>query len=406
MDLRFAFVYGLLAFASMFVISVCVVGLQLLPLLWKKKAPWYERARLLWPARTVLGLVQVIGAISFSFQPQSPFALARIFWFIAAFLGALLCGYLFHPLFLARRYSAGSWLKNWLAVVIIFMLPAFAALLVACAGTMEWSRATTVQLLALVCFYIIWLFSGPVPLLRFFKLLTPAPENIATMVREEAAQIGLRNPKSAVVHWHMPNAAALPIRQELLFSTALLEEFSDDEIRAIIRHELGHLTESRTTQVGRAGAFLIFLPAAFVVPIVTSYGLSTLVLAYAVGLGAYLLTLKLSRRMEVRADEIASQCGANEALYAQTLLHLYSRALLPAVLGKRHTTHPDLYDRLLKCGLTPEFPRPKRPPRIVPGLLLIAGIAATIFAAHLSLSAAWRTLPPPPLEPAGETFIV
>src|SRR4029077_18889578 len=51
------------------------------------------------------------------------------------------------------------------------------------------------------------------------------------------------------------------------------------------------------------------------------------------------------------------------AAYARALEHLYRLNLLPVVSGLKCQTHPDLYDRLVSCGVQPEYPRPPAPSR-------------------------------------------
>jgi hypothetical protein len=66
-------------------------------------------------------------------------------------------------------------------------------------------------------------------------------------------------------------------------------------------------------------------------------------------------------RMEKRADAMAKKHeGESAGAYARALERLYQLSHTPAVLGGRRT-HPDLYDRLLAAGVTPDYPRPRAP---------------------------------------------
>ena len=65
--------------------------------------------------------------------------------------------------------------------------------------------------------------------------------------------------------------------------------------------------------------------------------------------------------MEVRADKVAAENAVNAVTYARALERLYEANQIPAVMRSNRLTHPHLYDRMLAAGVTPSYPRPKRP---------------------------------------------
>jgi len=67
---------------------------------------------------------------------------------------------------------------------------------------------------------------------------------------------------------------------------------------------------------------------------------------------------RLSHRLEIRADSVAHANEPDPGVYARALLRIHEDNLLPAVMAKGRATHPQLYDRLLAAGVTPDFPRP------------------------------------------------
>jgi Zn-dependent protease with chaperone function len=71
-----------------------------------------------------------------------------------------------------------------------------------------------------------------------------------------------------------------------------------------------------------------------------------------------------SHKMEKRADHAAVETQLNEGVYARALENISRENLLPAVNINKRQTHPDLYDRMIAAGITPEYPRPKRPKSI------------------------------------------
>jgi tetratricopeptide (TPR) repeat protein len=80
-----------------------------------------------------------------------------------------------------------------------------------------------------------------------------------------------------------------------------------------------------------------------------------------VALSVWFIARRVARRMEERSDKMAQSQEAEPGLYARALEKLYQANLMPVVLaGKRHV-HPHLYDRLVTAGVTPTYPRPRKP---------------------------------------------
>lgn len=99
----------------------------------------------------------------------------------------------------------------------------------------------------------------------------------------------------------------------------------------------------------------------------------------------------LSKRLEERADAAAREHGQDEGACARVLARIHEKNVVPAILGVQRSTHPELYDRLVTAGLTPEYARPERAPQLVPllaGMALIAYLVAAIVlhfeAVHMS----------------------
>jgi hypothetical protein len=69
--------------------------------------------------------------------------------------------------------------------------------------------------------------------------------------------------------------------------------------------------------------------------------------------------------MEKRADEAAVGYQLDASIYAQALARLYEANQMPAIMPRRWfvAPHPDLYDRMLAAGLTPDFAKPLPPRR-------------------------------------------
>jgi hypothetical protein len=105
-------------------------------------------------------------------------------------------------------------------------------------------------------------------------------------------------------------------------------------------------------------------------------------------LGAYAGTLptdrevfpRISRKLETRADDMATANEGDAGTYARALTRLYADNLLPAVTAKERATHPHLYDRLLAAGVTPDFPRPAPAVSMAWHGHVFAGLVGMLFA--------------------------
>lgn len=357
-----------LAIAAAFVgAAVLAAGLNwLASAAWRRSAErhWTERARLLYPAR-VSAVMQLfllpanVVAGTRLVLPGIPLAAVGI----AALLGALLGSYPMDR----RLFPELNW-RSWLALLavnwLVMLLPWLAILLAIVFmpdefGPAGWALAGGVLLLNLA-------FSAGLGfrVLCWLGVLEPAGERLAGIVREVATRMGV--PVRAVWEFDSPvsNAMALPVTRELIFTRKLLALHPDAEVAAICAHELGHLGESRWVLAGRILTSLALLPLVFLNPVTRQAGLRGALTLAAVSIALWWLRLRLSRRMERRADGIAAGQAEEPALYARALERLYQANQMPAVLPRRSSrTHPDLYDRMTAAGVTPEFPRPAPPKR-------------------------------------------
>jgi Zn-dependent protease with chaperone function len=367
--------------------------------------PWPERARVAFAARHAMAgaawaLAFFCGAMAFAFDGPFSAVPVRVLTIAAGTCGfAVALGWC---RFVAQRLrdaplplrqavrssaSAGLMLASPLLPLLLAMLvmptelDATAALIVALAA---------VAVLALVG-------GGAVAIGRAVGLIRPAAVPLREIVDGVARQ--LRVPVRGVyeIDWHAANAFALPLHGWLVFTTGALALLSPEEIAAVSAHEVGHLTESRAVTVARVLRCLLPLPLVLLVPLIASgdwFGLAYVLVPLLVVCHLY---ARFSRRLEARADTFSHTC-AGEGIYARALERVHRANLLPVVFGKA-MSHPDLYDRMQAAGVTPDYPRPRPPSRIV-------GTAA--FAAALMLAGVMGVATPLLLHrlaevPAGET---
>lgn len=355
-----------------FITAFCVAFLAAFALNWLALVPWRrsigrhwtERARLLYPARLSATLNNwvlpfFLGFLSFVLAPHA----SSFYVGVMAFLGALLAGFFFHrEVFPVLTF--GRWLRFVIAALFIFLWWLVVLIFVAFAmpdnfGLATWLIAGGVFLMLLASPYGPGLYPA-----RWFGLLLPATDSLKTLVAEISEQ--MRVPVRAT--WILPtwisNAVALPHIRQLIFTDSLLAALSPEEIKAICAHELGHLSEPPRVLFARGITALAFFPLIFLRPLLLHENGVFGVLWILIGLClffllALFLIIRMGRRMEKRADKMASESQSDAAVYARALARGYEANFVPAVMPRRsNKAHPDLYDRMLAAGVTPDFPKP------------------------------------------------
>jgi Zn-dependent protease with chaperone function len=365
------------SFLGALLLSIGLNWLALIP--WRRSAGahWTERARLLFPARraakfNLLFLVVFIFVMVIGLAPQlNPLAIV-----VPMFFGGLLSGY-----FLNRAIYPGITFMQWLRfIAAIWLLVSPMIVLIAAASVMPANFGITTWLIA--AGGIILLFSMQkglnVRLLRYFRIFKPAPERLTMLVRDVSEKMGVPAPTTWIAIAHISNAAALVGPRELVFTDQLLATHPDEEIKAICAHELGHLTEPKNVRLARLLLPLCLLPLVFLKPIDSVVGpalnwsgpnseligflCSFIIILIPMGFLA-VFGKRLAQRMEKRADKVAVEHQEEPAVYARALERLYQTNQMPAVMRRRlrPSAHPDLYDRMLAAGITPEFPKPAPP---------------------------------------------
>jgi Zn-dependent protease with chaperone function len=354
------------SFGAVFLLSLGLNWLALIP--WRRSTGqhWTERARILYPVR-------VGAAVNMYFVPLICFLTSRILWrdevrlfylsSLFGFFGAIAGTY---PM--SREIFPSLRFRGWIQQVSAGIFLRFGRYLIYL-GAMaampdEFGWLALVIALA-VLGVTLWLHWGlGLRIWRLFQILKPPSERLQRVVFETAGRMGISVRRVWLLQSPASYAAALPASRELIFSERLLELHPDEEVAAICAHELGHLAESRLVLAGRIAGSLTLFPLIFVKPIFhlaepwNGLGFAML------GLVAFSLSWlrrRLSRRMEVRADKVATENAVNAMTYARALERIYETNQMPAVMRSNRTIHPHLYDRMLAAGVTPQYPRPMRP---------------------------------------------
>jgi Zn-dependent protease with chaperone function len=338
--------------------------LALIP--WRKAGAdifWADRAALLFPARasaaTNIWLIaaSLVCACRLALPGSSLFS-AGVGGFLGAIVGMCPMDRAIFPDLTLERWlhlAAGNLL---LSAFFWLVLAAFADVMPPAFNWKTW------VLFGVFSFFLFALrFGLALRLIKWIGLLRKPTSRLTTIVDEVSGEMGI--PVRATWIWRnaASNAVAFTMTRELAFSERLMDTLSDNEIRAVCAHELGHLAESRRVTAVRLISSLWPLPIVLLRPTVVQYGWEH---AYALACGVLLLRVLLKRTfrsMEVRADRMAAERTSDSSDYAHALETLYRVNQMPVVLPlRRRGIHPDLYDRLNSIGANPEYPKPL-PPR-------------------------------------------
>ncbi len=374
-----------LPFTSLFALPLAALAgglaaLVLTPYAYRKvlaarDVAWTERARLAWPARkwaslALVAIPAVLGAlVSHLGGPLSLLGRPG-----AGLLGgaAALAGYTLGMWPAARRLrgdAAGGPGRFLASSVSLLLVRAPHVVVAAAVAAFMPPRFTDhgVEAAALLALGTVLVFAaalgGGLAAGRLLGLIRPADERLRRAAASAASRAGIPPPSALVMEGSLPVAFAIPLRRILVFSDSALALFDDAELEAVAAHETGHLTEARSVTFQRLSG-LLFFTLLMAGPSLAGEGGRTAFLAVLFSLLALVAVGVFSRRtaveMERRADAHAV-AHAEEGVYARALEKMHEAALVPAVLGKRSATHPDLWDRMAAAGAPPSWPKPAPP---------------------------------------------
>jgi Zn-dependent protease with chaperone function len=362
---------------------------------------WSELARLTYPAR-VLGVKCIIlVALPLVFAAGRdgrridllPAVATICFLVVSAWTGVLAARLAleleFNPaMALTPRPRRAAWVVNGalrgVPILIGFLLYAIVS---PDGGIAAW--AILVSGVLLVAAYMTW---GWKFLMRATGLARPAGDRFASIVAELGDRMKIKPNAVFEIALPMANALAYPLQKAMGITDAALAVLDDDEVCAIAAHEAGHLSEPRRiTAVRLTAPFVVGIlvaASAAVRPAIASAGLGGF-LAMVLSPWALLVWLlwyrKIYRRMEERADSLGKEFEPVPGAYGRALEKLSATNLMPVVMfrpprrRKKSSArmYPELYDRMVDAGVTPDYPRPAAPPLWLSRLGMLYVIAAS-----------------------------
>jgi Zn-dependent protease with chaperone function len=381
----------LASFGVAWLVARLGVAIALLRLRRPEGVDWVELARRAYPARRVIAIDAVllpiaVGAIV-AFRVARDLGLDPRAWGILAGLagmfGALAVGQGLERR-LARMARPSGGLPGGVALGSLLipsgLLP-FALMLALIPARWGWEAAAVLLAGAgLVTFHLCGGWLAP---LRWWGLARPASGRISAAIERIAGRVGVRPQSTIELDSPQVNAMAWPVPRFLLFTGPILEVLDDDGLSAIVAHEVGHLDEPWAAYLTRILSSYFSVGFAAALPLAGSYGVMAGLAPIVAMMALVLVARRVGRRMEERSDRLGrAHEGESAGTYARALEAIYRANLFPATLRGRRNIHPDLYDRLIASGVTPDYPRPAPPPRVGPAAypaLLLAIAGAVLF---------------------------
>lgn len=198
-------------------------------------------------------------------------------------------------------------------------------------------------------------------IMKFTGLMKPAGAPLTDWVAEQSEALGIPVRQVYEIDMPMCNAFALPWSGELAFTTRIGKVLDPGELKSITSHELGHLVEPDRYRWARLIQAFQFAGLGLLPSLMMSYQFSGMLASFGIYMLLQKVRLKLSRNAAQAADRMVLSGGESEgAIYAGALEKIHKDNLIPAVMGGSET-HPDLWSRMAKAGVTPDFPRPHPP---------------------------------------------
>ncbi len=371
-------VAGLLAFVANW--------LALIPWRRSKSLHWTEQARLLYPARLAASGNSWVIPANLALAARLVWPGTGPHWLLVASTAWFGCVFANFP-FRREIYPAGrlpDWLHEIAGFAVLYYGPWFIVLSAIALMPDELNWQAWLLVLCLVGLQAAIAWGGLIEIGFKVGLFSSPPERLCELVHEVSVKTNV--PVRVVGVWSakIANAFAVPNSRSLIFTEQLLELLPDDELAAIIGHELAHIAEPKKDRVLRVLNSFGFLPLLFVNPLMHAFGALSCVFPPIVSLILLRPSTGLSRRLESRADEIASSHQREAGTYARALLRVSEYNLIPAVTSGK-STHPHLYDRLAAAGVVPDFPRPAAPGKMAWPCLVFCILLGMLVVATLGL---------------------
>lgn len=352
-------------------------------------AHWTERARLVRPVRRAIVFAWALALVAAApLTVGGPLArpgqLSR--WALEP-LGALVAALAVAFAFENRHVRRLPWTTRWRSAAgyALLVAPAYGVSGAFAVWTLQadvsprWALAGGAAAVLLAVAAAPWL--G-----RVVGLVRAAPPRARGALSLAVERVGGARPPLLVLPIAGANAMAFQLTRTMGVTQGALDHLDDEELAAVLAHELGHLRERPALVLLRAAMTALLPTCVIVLPWAARQAWEEEGYEAALGLGVLAVLLvyrRLRRTLEQRADAIAVTASP---MYAAALEKIY-RANLEPVVVRHPGAHPSLVDRMTAAGAPPAWPPPQPPPSPLPTLIVVALLAGAVLEASSGLRA-------------------
>lgn len=349
--------------------------------------PWYERARLNFPAKVgpVINIL-VIAEINFFTLITEAVTLRMsvrpidlVFATAASFAGPVLIAFWLGWRASARRRPIGRWMVGCICALIFrfFNVPIYVGFSVAF-FLLPHDFVTVSSLLLLAAALMAFnAWGGNILFARVIGLAQPALPRTERAADWAAERVGIRPRAVYEMRWPIVRVDGFVFSQFLVFTDTAAELLSDDELLAQSIRELTFFKQRWLAGILRVGdSFFCFMMLSSVAIAATFGGAFTILIGSLAGMSGGLLLRPLLRRVHLRADALAAESAIDPLSALRALERQLELNLQPIVTVSKNSPNAHLYDRLTAAGIAPPYPRP-RPPSKGRIIACIAAGAAT-----------------------------
>jgi hypothetical protein len=277
-----------------------------------------------------------------------------------------------------RRRPISTWLAGYVSAallmypVVLVMTPMLFAL-VLLPPTVP-TIATVLFLGAIGVGFATW--GGGVLVARMLGLARPALPRATNAANWAGERVGVRSAAVYELVWMRVTVDSFVFSRFLIVSSAAAELLTDEELFALSVREMTFFQQPWLT--GGLKVFyssLIYFMLACVA-IGTRVGGNAMLYGCIVGFVCSYLTRPFTRRLQLKADQLAARSVIDPASALKALERQYELNLKNVVAVTGGHREPHLYDRMVAAGIVPAYPRPL-PPSVGKIVLAIAAALAT-----------------------------
>jgi hypothetical protein len=375
------------------ILSTVAGALVVLPPAQNQPLPWWERARRTYPARLapvisafLVGqiLIPVTGVYFgiMGFRPPTPmFVTIALLPFIGTTTVAIFMSCIASP----RHKPIWYWFGGCISALLMRFPNTLVCGVLSCALFVFPHDLSSVLFVlfigAIAIGFIAW--GGGVLVARMLGLAYPALPRAQHAADWAAERVGIRPTAVFEITWPIVRVDAYIFSRYLVFTDAAATHLSDEELFALATREITFFQQPRlagTLRIIDSTAIYFLLACSAIGATISRQAMLTGAMITVV---IAFLMRPFYRRAQLKADALAASAAIDPAAALRAMTRQYELNLHPVVAVSNRSPDAHLYDRLVKAGLQPEYPRPAPPSR---GRILLSVVTAAGSCLLLSLA--------------------